>query len=107
VNLELPDRLPIGEVTTQAFAALGEGGLVRSAEGHACSECTHDYKQHADVIGEADPAGLVSLMDTGAGSGDGEQPCPMGTGASGSAVLSWGSPTFLCSDPGKETSAEG
>jgi hypothetical protein len=55
-NLELPDRLPIAEVTKQAFNTLGEQDVIRSAEGHVCSECTHEYKRKAD-----DPAGLVGI----------------------------------------------
>jgi hypothetical protein len=43
-DLELPDRLPIAEVTKHTFNILGEQGIIRSAEGHACSECTHEYK---------------------------------------------------------------
>jgi CxC5 like cysteine cluster associated with KDZ transposases/CxC6 like cysteine cluster associated with KDZ transposases len=61
-NLELPDNLPIDEVTKQAFGILGENGIIRSANNHACSECTHDYKSEADVIPETDdPAGMIGV----------------------------------------------
>jgi hypothetical protein len=46
--LELVDGLPIDEVTKHAFNQLGENGIIRSAENHFCSECTHDYKPTAD-----------------------------------------------------------
>jgi hypothetical protein len=61
-NLELADRLPIDEVTKQAFQVLGEDGIIRSAEGHSCSECTHKHKSEADRIPEVhDPAALVGV----------------------------------------------
>jgi hypothetical protein len=61
-DLELPDNLPIGEITKQAFTILGENGLIRSAEGHACSECTHEYKTNADVLPQQhDAAGVVGV----------------------------------------------
>lgn len=60
-DLELPDRLPIGEVTIEAFKVLGEEGVIRSANNHQCSECTHVYKRMADTIVDIDPAGLVGM----------------------------------------------
>jgi hypothetical protein len=53
--LELPDELPIAEVTKHAFISLGEGGVIRSAEDHFCSECTHTFKHTADIITGDDP----------------------------------------------------
>jgi CxC5 like cysteine cluster associated with KDZ transposases len=43
LDVEIADRLPIDEVTKKAFEILGEQGLIRSADGHSCSECTHNY----------------------------------------------------------------
>ena len=40
INLTLRDNLPIDEVTKEAYHVLGEGGLIRAANGHACDECT-------------------------------------------------------------------
>ena len=40
---------------------MGENGIVRSAENHFCSECTHDYKQTADRITGDDPAAVVGI----------------------------------------------
>jgi hypothetical protein len=62
-NLELPDRLPIEEVTGQAFNVLGEDGLIRSADGHTCSECTHEYRRVADVIVQDDDAAALVGVD--------------------------------------------
>jgi hypothetical protein len=60
-SLELLDELPIEEVTKHAFLSLGEEGVIRSAEDHFCSECTHDYKNVADRITADDPAGLIGV----------------------------------------------
>jgi hypothetical protein len=65
-----------------------------------CADCERIGRREDGVTVPA------SLMDTGAGSGDGERAFPMGAGAGGSAALGWGGPTFLCGGPGKETSAE-
>ena len=40
LNLTLKDNLSIDEVTKEAYHVLGEGGLIRSANGHTCDECT-------------------------------------------------------------------
>jgi hypothetical protein len=61
-NLELPDRLSTNEITKQSFDILGEEGVIRSAQGHHCEECTHKHKKEADVIPEADdPASVVGV----------------------------------------------
>jgi hypothetical protein len=59
--LELKDGLPIDDVTKHAFLSLGEKGVLRSAENHFYSDCTHDYKNTADIITGDDPAGLVGI----------------------------------------------
>jgi hypothetical protein len=59
VNLVLQDGLPIHEVTKEAFELLGENGIIRAADQHACSECTHKYKRKADIITGDDPAALA------------------------------------------------
>jgi len=51
LNLELEDGLSIHAVTKQAFGILGERGIIRSAEVHECSECTHEYKERSDRLG--------------------------------------------------------
>ena len=71
-SLELLDELPIEEVTKHAFLSLGEGGVIRSAEDHFCSECTHVYKRVADRITADDPAALIGV--------DENHPVPILTG---------------------------
>jgi hypothetical protein len=53
VELELSDSLSIDEVTQEAFTYLGESGMIRAANGHACAECTQKYKNTADNINDA------------------------------------------------------
>jgi len=48
-------------VTKHAFISLGEGGVIRSAEDHFCSECTHNYNQTADRITGDDPAAVIGV----------------------------------------------
>jgi hypothetical protein len=36
INLELQDGLAINDVTKQAFGILGENGIIRAADKHAC-----------------------------------------------------------------------
>lgn len=59
LNLELRDGLAIDEVTKEAFELLGENGIIRAADQHTCSECTHIYKRKADIITGDDPAALA------------------------------------------------
>jgi hypothetical protein len=59
--LKLADGLAIGEVTKQAFSQLGENGVIRSAENHFCSECTHEYKATPDRITGDDPAAVLGI----------------------------------------------
>jgi hypothetical protein len=61
VTLELPYRTPIGKVTGLAFEQLGGSGMVRSADGHACPECTHVFKKTADRITGDDPAAIIGV----------------------------------------------
>jgi hypothetical protein len=59
LNLELRDGLAIDEVAKEAFEVLGENGIIRAADMHACSECTHTYKRTADIITGDDPAAMA------------------------------------------------
>ena len=43
MEISLRDNLAIDEITKEAFLILGENGVIRAADQHACSECTHDY----------------------------------------------------------------
>jgi hypothetical protein len=60
-NIELQDGLKIDEVTKEAFDVLGENGIIRAADQHACDECTQPYKSAVDTISDIDPAGIVGV----------------------------------------------
>jgi hypothetical protein len=59
--LEVPDGLSIEQVTKQAYASLGNQGIIKCADNHTCSDCTHPYKRQADHIAGNDPAGVVGV----------------------------------------------
>ena len=65
VDLLLSDGLPIAEVTKHAFRLLGSKGIIKCAEDHSCTECTHEYKATADTIrredARQDPAALLGV----------------------------------------------
>ena len=63
--LELPDGLKIAEVTKQAFAILGDEGIIKCADGHSCSGCTQSFKKIVDRITEEDPAALLGVDKSG------------------------------------------
>jgi len=44
ITFETVDNLQIAELTNKAFSVLGENGGIQLSNGHACSECTQDYK---------------------------------------------------------------
>ncbi|TFK31408.1 hypothetical protein BDQ12DRAFT_618949, partial [Crucibulum laeve] len=48
-SLKLLDGLPINDIIRHVFSALGENGVIRSAEAHSCNKCTHKYKGTADI----------------------------------------------------------
>lgn len=52
-------------MTKQAFGILGERGIIRSAEGHECSECVHDYKETSDQMGFYGEDATVGLDEYG------------------------------------------
>jgi len=60
INIELNDPLNITEVTTQAFELLGEKGIIRAADKHACSECSQPYKKTSDAVLN-DPAAVIGV----------------------------------------------
>jgi hypothetical protein len=63
IDVEFDDGLNIKEVTTQAFSLLGENGIIRAADGHACGECTQKRKDTSDVVFN-DPAAVVGVDAT-------------------------------------------
>jgi hypothetical protein len=60
INIELNDPLNITEVTTQAFELLGEKGIIRASDQHACSECSQPYKQTSDAVSN-DPTSVIGV----------------------------------------------
>lgn len=63
IDAEFDDGLNIKEVTTQAYSLLGENGIIRAADQHACAECTQEYKKTSDVVFD-DPAAVVGMDAT-------------------------------------------
>ena len=61
VTLEMENGIPIREVTKQAFIQLGDNGVIKCAQNHSCSECTHKYKETADRITGDDPAAVLGV----------------------------------------------
>ena len=63
IDVEFDDGLNIKEVTTQAFSILGENGIIRAADEHACDECSQKRKHSSDAIFD-DPAAVVGVDAT-------------------------------------------
>ena len=57
----MENGIPIQEVTKQAFIQLGDNGVIKCAQNHSCSECTHKYKETADRITGDDPAAVLGV----------------------------------------------
>jgi hypothetical protein len=69
-HLTISDGLPIDEVTKQAYNVLGENGVIKCADDHACPECTHKYKATSDVIQDVnieDMLGMEQVQQQGLG----------------------------------------
>ena len=66
INLTLRDNLPIDEVTKEAYHVLGEGGLIRAANGHACDECTQKYRRTSNPRVENDESATVEMDEANA-----------------------------------------
>ena len=62
IEISLGDNLAIDEIAKEAFSILGENGIIRAADQHACSECTHDYigitSDNAPTAGSAAVVGV-------------------------------------------------
>ena len=63
VTLEMENNIPIAQVTKQAFIQLGDNGVIKCAQNHSCSECTHKYKETADRITAGDDPAAVLGVD--------------------------------------------
>ena len=61
IDVELQDGLAIDDVTKEAFELLGENGIIRPADQHACAECTQPYKHTSDRMPNVDPAAVVGV----------------------------------------------
>ena len=83
IDLELQDGLAIDEVTTEAFSILGANGVVRVADGHTCSECTHEYKATADIIANPDSTATIDDLNVPQPSAQQEQSSSSSTNTSG------------------------
>lgn len=69
INLELNDNSSIDEVVREAYTILGENGIIRSANEHACSECTHEHKNVSDIPiadNRDDPAAVANMDENNA-----------------------------------------
>jgi len=63
MELSLRDNLAIGEITKEVFSVLGENGVIRAADQHACSECTHTYIKTPANNATASSAAVVGVDD--------------------------------------------
>ena len=62
LTFEAPKNTSILELTHKAYDSLGEKGGIRLSDGHACSECTQDYKATANYIPQNnDPAAILGV----------------------------------------------
>jgi hypothetical protein len=69
ITFETDNNPSSAELTNKAYNSLGENGGIRLSDGHACSECTQDYKATADYAPQNnDPAAVLGV--------DNEAPVP-------------------------------
>jgi len=61
--MELQDGLAIDDVTKEAFELLGENGIIRLADQHACAECTQPYRHTSDRMLNVDPVAVVGVNE--------------------------------------------
>ena len=59
------DVSSIEEVTEEAFAALGNDGLIQPAKGHACAECSQPYRETSDVVLNPNNDSSTAAPDSG------------------------------------------
>ena len=66
ITFESSNNPSIADLTNHAYNILGENGGIRLSDGHACSECTQDYKATADYAPQNnDPAALLGVDNDG------------------------------------------
>src|SRR6266550_4677191 len=63
MNLTIDDKLPIDQVTREAFDGLGNNGIISDSLEHSCDECTQKYKARAEFIPNADHSATFGMED--------------------------------------------
>jgi len=66
INLELREDLNIHQVVTEAFAKLGNTGIIAPGKNHSCAECSQPYKHTADFMANEDPAAVIGADENSA-----------------------------------------
>ena len=66
IDLELKENLTIKEVAAEAFAKLGNAGIIEPGKAHACSQCSQPYKAFADFMVNEDPAAVIGVDENSA-----------------------------------------
>src|ERR1700728_2684739 len=61
VTVDMENDITIAQVTKKAFIQLGDNGVIKCAQNHSCSQCTHEYKETADRITGDDPAAVLGV----------------------------------------------
>ena len=59
INLELWEDLNIHQVITEAFAKLGNTGIIQSGKNHSCAKYSQPYKHTTDFMANEDPAAVI------------------------------------------------
>jgi hypothetical protein len=65
-QLELREDLTIHQVITEAFAKLGNKGIIGPGKKHSCSECSQPHKHTADFMANEDPAAVIGVDENSA-----------------------------------------
>ena len=63
IDFTIQHDLPINEVTKEAYAILGNKGIIQGSLEHSCVECTQRYKVRADFIGTNNHSATVGMDD--------------------------------------------
>jgi hypothetical protein len=66
IDLELKENFNIKEVAAEAFAKLGNTGIIEPGKSHSCSQCSQPYKATADFMVNEDPAAVIGVDENSA-----------------------------------------
>ena len=66
INLELQEDLNIHQVVTEAFAKLGNTGIIQSGKNHLCADSSQPYKHTTDFMANEDPAAVIGADENSA-----------------------------------------